>query len=478
MKPLEWLWLTLDVPKLCVDIPTWFQAYYDTLSVHDKKMIEKQDSKDRFRFGDGEIFSSIKSVTLPIYVDGERHFLVSDIVLCDVPLLLSRESLERAGAIIDFQRGEFLFLGKVIPAVITKSGHYCLPLTRELSLQNRHTSNVLFNFKFEENLSSEALNQKVQKLHRQFAHPTADRLVKLLKTANITDKYVLDSVRNVSNSCDVCKRLKKSPLRPAVGFPLASDFNECIAVDLKAIGDNLYILHVIDHLTRYSQGCLIRSKKKGVIVKGLCDVWVRIFGPPTKILSDNGGEFVNSEILDFAEKFNVNLETTAAESAWSNGLVEKHNGVLNNMLQKIVKDTNCSSDIALNWALAAKNCLLNVFGFSPNILVFGRNPCFPSVLSNRPPANNPATVSKYLSDTMNALHSARDQFMQQEACEKLSRALSRKTRTYSDNVFGLGDYVYYFRDSSSLWHGPAKIIGKDSKQFLLKHGGVYQSSSM
>ena len=83
------------------------------------------------------------------------------------------------------------------------------------------------------------------------------------------------------------------------------------------------ILHIIDHLTRYSQGCLIRSKKKGIIVKGLCDVWIRIFGPPSKILSDNGGEFVNNEIIDFAEKFNVDLKTTAAESAWSNGLVEK-----------------------------------------------------------------------------------------------------------------------------------------------------------
>ena len=451
----------------------WFKAYYDTLSVHDRKLIENHDSDNRFRFGDGETYCSMKSVTLPFYIEGERHFLNSDIVNCDVPLLLSRESLERAGAVINFQRGELLFLGKIIPAVITKSGHYCLPLTRDLSLSNKHTSNVLFNFKFDENLSSDDLTKQVNKLHRQFAHPTADRLIKLLKTAHIDNKNVFDTIHNVSDSCDVCKRLKKSPLRPAVGFPLATEFNSCIAVDLKSIGDNLYILHIIDHLTRYSQGCLIRNKRKGVIVKGLLEVWVRIFGAPSRILSDNGGEFVNNEIVDFAEKFNVSLETTAAESAWSNGLVEKHNGVLNNMLQKVMKDANCSADIALNWALAAKNCLLNVFGFCPNILVFGINPGFPSVLSNRPPANNAVTVSKYLSDNLNALHCAREEFMKQEASEKLKRALSRKTRTYSDNVFCIGDTVYYFRDSSSYWHGPAKIIGRDGKQCLLKHGGLY-----
>ena len=41
---------------------TWFQAYYDTLSVHDRKLIEKRDSDNRFRFGDGETYCSMKSV--------------------------------------------------------------------------------------------------------------------------------------------------------------------------------------------------------------------------------------------------------------------------------------------------------------------------------------------------------------------------------------------------------------------------------
>ena len=93
-------------------------------------------------------------------------------------------------------------------------------------------------------------------------------------------------------------------------------------------------------------------------------------------MTDNGGEFVNAEIVDFAEKFNVILDTTAAESAWSNGLVERHNGVLNDMLQKVMKDANCPVDIALSWSLAAKNCLLNVYGFSPNILSLEQIPVF------------------------------------------------------------------------------------------------------
>ena len=352
---------------------TWYDAYVDTLSVQDKQYLKKVSSVGRFRFGDGQVYCSLFAITLPFYINNVRHFLSTDVVSCDVPLLLSRESLEKANAIINFQSGEVTFLDQQIPVIVTRSGHYCLPLTRDLALTNKHTQNIMFNFRIGTNSTDmDELKRKVIKLHKQFAHPHPNRLINLLKDAHVDSKVVFDMVKDVSASCDTCKRYKKSPLRPVVGFPLARDFNEVIAVDLKSIGDNIYILHMIDHLTRYSQGCIIRSKKKGTIVKGLMEYWVRMFGPPQKILSDNGGEFVNAELTDFSEKFNCSLKTTAAESAWSNGLCEKHNGVIGNMLDKIMNDVNCSADIAVHWAIAAKNSLMNVYGFSPNVLVFGK----------------------------------------------------------------------------------------------------------
>ena len=33
--------------------------------------------------------------------------------------------------------------------------------------------------------------------------------------------------------------------------------------------------------------------------------------------------------------------------------------------------------------------------------------------------------------------------------------------------------VNYHRNKSKKWHGPAKVLGKDGQQHLLKHGGVY-----
>ena len=278
-------------------------------------------------------------------------------------------------------------------------------------------------------------------------------------------------VDDISAKCDICKQFKPTPPRPVVSFPLASSFNETVAMDLKVMGER-YILHMIDHATRFSAAAVISSKRKETIVKGVLEYWVRIFGTPKYFLTDNGGEFVNSELIDFSEKFNITLKTTAAESAWSNGLCEKHNGILGDMIDKTTLDTGCTLDEAVHWSVAAKNSLLNIYGYSPNQLVFGRNPNLPSVHSDRPPAENSSCdVSKYISQNLRAIHSARQAFIQQESCEKLRRALSRKTRIIT--IFTIGESVYYKRNDSRRWHGPAKVLGKDGKNYLLKHGGIY-----
>ena len=74
--------------------------------------------------------------------------------------------------------------------------------------------------------------------------------------------------------------------------------------------------------------------------------------------------------------------------------------------------------------MCAENSLTNVQGFSPNQLVFGKNPNMPSILHNKAPANNPNFTSKFVAEHIHALHSARENFLKAEASEKLKRALS------------------------------------------------------
>ena len=157
-------------------------------------------------------------------------------------------------------------------------------------------------------------------------------------------------------------------------MPLAKIFNEHIAMDLKDIGSKK-IIHLVDHATKYSASCIIKSKRKevimdclfkiqikifgepqkflvdngskkiidlvdhatkfsaatvipskkrGVIIDAVLKIWVSIFGSPKKILSDNGGEFTNDDFAEMAEKLNTKITTTAAESPWSNFLQKQH----------------------------------------------------------------------------------------------------------------------------------------------------------
>ena len=51
-------------------------------------------------------------------------------------------------------------------------------------------------------------------------------------------------------------------------------------------------------------------------------------------------------------------------------------------------------EVALAWAVSAKKLLQNVYGYSPNQSVFGKNPSFPTVLNNDPPAIESSTASE------------------------------------------------------------------------------------
>ena len=153
-------------------------------------------------------------------------------------------------------------------------------------------------------------------------------------------------------------------------------FNETVGMDLNQWSSNTPVcfLPLVDHATRYSSSCVIYIKKKEETVRKLFQQWITIFRVSNKYLVDNGGEFANTEFITCCKNMNIQICTTIAKSPWSNGLVKRHNAVLGMTVSKVIKDVNCQLEVAVAWSLSAKNCLKNVYGFSPNQLVFGRNP--------------------------------------------------------------------------------------------------------
>ena len=309
------------------------------------------------------------------------------------------------------------------------------------------------------------------RLHKQFGHPKSARLIDLIKTAGISDKDLLDMVKDLDKSCEICMRYKRPSSRPVVGFSLAHNSNETVAMDLKQFW-GVYILHMVDHAIRYSAAAIISSKQKEVIINKIFRYWIAIFGTPNLFLFNNGGEFNNELFRKMGEQLNINIKTTAAESSWSNGIVEKQNGVIGNMMKKVMSDIGCTLEVALAWCISTKNLLLNSYGYRHNQLVFVYNPNFPSVMQNKPPPLEGVIASKLIALHLNVLHSARIRFIESEADKKLCMALRHRTRFSTSKVFQSSDQVFYKRIDPGHWTRPGTVIGHHNKVFV-RHRGMY-----
>ena len=129
---------------------------------------------------------------------------------------------------------------------------------------------------------------------------------------------------------------KRVSSRTIVCLPLASNFNGTVAMDLITYKQGVGILHMIDVFSRYSVACVRRSKKPESITNVILKTWMSYFGQPKWFLANNGGEFSNDEYKQMCEQFNIKVSTTAAESPQSNGLCERHNGVIKESVKKPV----------------------------------------------------------------------------------------------------------------------------------------------
>ena len=154
------------------------------------------------------------------------------------------------------------------------------------------------------NLSKSEKEKKAVKLHRQFCHPSKEKLFNLLKNANCTDKEFLNIIELSTDSCKFCCKYKKAFSKPFVGFPVADKSNSVVCMDLKEVQKHkVWILHLIDTATRYSAACLISDKKKQTILCRIFQIWIAYFGAPEKFHSDCGGEFANDAFLEMNEGY-------------------------------------------------------------------------------------------------------------------------------------------------------------------------------
>lgn len=206
----------------------WLKSYIQTLSEDEKLRIEENESETTFKFGDSNVFKSMKKVKFAVNIIGDRANITADVVNCSIPLLFSKKSMKRAQMKLDLENDIAVIHGKEVKLRCTSSGHYCLPLRDEKEAWKK-TEEIMLTL----GLSDKEKKKKIEKLHQQFGHPTSKRLIQLLKDAGIDDELCFIYVEEVSDSCEICIKYKKTPSRPIVSVNMAKEFNEVVAIDLK-----------------------------------------------------------------------------------------------------------------------------------------------------------------------------------------------------------------------------------------------------
>ena len=189
-------------------------------------------------------------------------------------------------------------------------------------------------------------------------------------------------------------------------------------------------------------------------------------------MTDNGEEFDIGHFRSFPENHDIEIRTSAAFSPWSNGVVERQNAVLSDMVRKLLDDPTVSGDrnIVLQAAVFAKNAMYNKDGFSPFQLVYGYAPRLPSVFVNAPPALECETTSHFVAQHLKTLHEARKLFTEADWSTRIKLALQKQLR-HDVGPFSTGEKVFYMRESDK-WKGPGVIIGQDGAVVFVRHGGA------
>ena len=366
------------------------------------KLVTEEHVNDNFRFGPSKIYKACRKIKLLLRM-GTKFQEVGFFIVegANIPVLLGNDVMDHLEANIDMKARELIFkhLGAAIPMIKTAGGHFVISMNEFVEVTGPQNANIKdeeaeavmtimyasVDSKEElENLHNQvghkvfnevSLNKDEEtqliKAHKYFGHRSGRKIWELFaKSGRLRGKK--KAALEIIDRCKICSHYKKSPPRPRVGLPVANDFNKVVGLDLKVVDQkkNHYILWMVDLFSKLTKGVFLKDKTPASIIEGIITGWVIGDGggpghPRRGFWSDNGGEFLNQELIDYAATQNIQIKMTAANAPWQNGCVERNHATADIIYQKLLdEDPNMPHQAAVNKAAFAKNSEVNKSKFT------------------------------------------------------------------------------------------------------------------
>ena len=135
---------------------------------------------------------------------------------------------------------------------------------------------------------------------------------------------------------------------------------------------NRYILVMIEHMMSIPEAVPLSHITMGKVALAFMEAIVCRYGPPEKMLSDLGRQFISSLVAEVCTRLGIEQTFTSPYHPQTNGMVERFNGTLKRMLGKMINQQQKDWDDYLPYVLAAYRMTpIPELGVSPYELMYG-----------------------------------------------------------------------------------------------------------
>lgn len=212
--------------------------------------------------------------------------------------------------------------------------------------------------------------------------PWAGHLGKHKTTARIKRHFYWPGLRSdvaqFCRSCPQCQKTSiKGPIRaPLQPLPIISTPFERLGMDIvgpveRSKAGNRFMLVITDYGTKYPEVFPLKSIKAKTVSFSLVQFFSRV-GFPREILTDQGTNFMSTLLKQVYQLLGIKRVRTTPYHPQTDGLTERFNQTLKQMLRKFVNETGSDWDQWLPYLLFAYREVPQAStGFSPFELLYG-----------------------------------------------------------------------------------------------------------
>jgi transposase InsO family protein len=200
-------------------------------------------------------------------------------------------------------------------------------------------------------LNSTIKTDHIKNWHEKLGHASKYQL-KYLSERGIIKDFDQKEVENYILECTTCER-GKMPRKSFAKVKLrgATEIGEVIHTDVcgpifpTALGGYKYFITFTDDFTRFIWVTLIKHKNEAFeIFKDLYNIIKTQHSKKIKkLVSDGGGEYISYEFDQYLKRKGIEKEKTPRNTPQLNGVAERLNRTLMNMVRTMLKDKNLSN---------------------------------------------------------------------------------------------------------------------------------------